>query len=42
MGEIVVYTVESELEGGSAEERGMLGFGEGTMSTGIGMSVSML
>ena len=42
MGEVVVYTVECELDGGTAEERGMLGFGEGMMSTGIGMFVSML
>ena len=37
-----MYTVEGELNGGTAEGRGMLGFGEGLMSTGIGMFVSML
>ena len=46
MGEVVVCTVEGELDSlstaGIAEERGMLGFGEGIMSTGFGMFVSVL
>ena len=36
-------TVEGELSAaGIAEERGILGFGEGIMSTGFGMFVSVL
>ena len=46
MGEVVVCTVEGELDSlstaGIVEERGMLGFGEGIMSTGFSMFVSVL
>ena len=46
MGDVVVCTVEGELDSlstaGIAEERGMLGFGEGIMLTGFSMFVSVL
>ena len=46
LGEVVVCTIEGELNSlstaGIVEERGMLGFGEGIMSTRSGMFISVL
>ena len=41
-GKLLYVPLRARSAAGIAEERGMLGFGEGIMSTGFGMFVSVL